>query len=179
MSKKSETILASIADRNGELHDVTQLEVDTAISKFYQGVPVSALSPKELLILGSKLGKRAVELPDPTPLAPPLGYVEQVPIHLQIRDMIRGERLRQAAEEAGAETFDEADDFELEDEEDYNTPYEAEYEPFQVVKDRAKDAADKEALRKAAEAAKSSKSPPEGGPAGGRQTGPEGPSEAS
>lgn len=66
---------------------------------------------------------------DPTPIAPPIGYQRQVPLHLQIREMVRSEALRQAAEAAGAETFEEADDFEVDDDYDPTTPYENDFDP--------------------------------------------------
>lgn len=55
------------------------------------------------------------EVPDPTPLEPPLGWFKQPSMVDHIRNMIRGENLRRAAEEAGLETMDEADDFDVED----------------------------------------------------------------
>lgn len=69
------------------------------------------------------------EIPDPTPIAPPIGYVPQPSMVDHIRNMIRTELSRSAAE-AGEETFDEADDFEVEDElADPHTPYEAVFDP--------------------------------------------------
>lgn len=55
------------------------------------------------------------EVPDSTPMAPPVGYVKQKTITERIREMVRSEHLRRAAEEAGAETFEEADDFNVPD----------------------------------------------------------------
>lgn len=64
------------------------------------------------------------ELPDPTPMAPPIGYKKQPSMVEHIRTMIRSERLRQEAEAAGAESFDEADDFDVEDDDFPPSPYE-------------------------------------------------------
>lgn len=78
----------------------------------------------------SKLNENGAEIPDPVPMAPPLGYKKQPSLHDRIRDMVRGEHLRLAALQAGAETFDEADDFDIEDDEvDPSTPYEEQFDP--------------------------------------------------
>lgn len=55
------------------------------------------------------------EQPDPTPMAPPVGYNRQPTMIEHIRNMVRSEELRRAAAAAGAESFDEADDFDVED----------------------------------------------------------------
>lgn len=62
--------------------------------------------------------------PDPTPIAPPVGYVASPSIADQIRTMIRSEHLRQAAEAAGADTFEQADDFNVGDDYDPRSPWE-------------------------------------------------------
>jgi len=67
---------------------------------------------------------------DATPIAPPVGYNRQVPLHLQIREMVRSEALRQAAESSDAETFEEADDFEVDDDDyDPQSQWENEFDP--------------------------------------------------
>lgn len=50
------------------------------------------------------------EIPDPTPMAPPVGFVRRPPLHERIRAMVQDEfaRLRSAEE---VESFEEADDF--------------------------------------------------------------------
>lgn len=64
------------------------------------------------------------EIPDPTPMAPPIGYKRQPSLAEQIREMVRSEKLAQEAAAAGAETFEEADDFDVEDDEFPASPYE-------------------------------------------------------
>lgn len=68
-------------------------------------------------------------IPDPTPVAPPVGYVRQPSLAEQIRTMVRSERLRLEVEAAGAETFEEADDFEVGDDYDPDSPYEMAFDP--------------------------------------------------
>lgn len=72
------------------------------------------------------------ELPDPTPMAPPVGYKKQPSLKDQIRQMVVGERLKAEAAAAGKETFEEADDFEVGDDYDPRSPYEEVFEGVPV-----------------------------------------------
>lgn len=76
------------------------------------------------------LNDRGIETPDPTPMAPPLGYNKQPSMMENIRNLVRSEALRQAAEAAGAETFDEADDFDVGDDFEPASPYEEVFDPI-------------------------------------------------
>lgn len=70
------------------------------------------------------------EIPDPTPMAPPVGFTRQPTLRDQIREMIASERLRAEAEAAGYESFDESDDFDIPDEPGLPvTPYDVEVAP--------------------------------------------------
>lgn len=69
------------------------------------------------------------EIVSNVPIAPPIGYIKQPTLHERIRDMVRSEQLRQAAEGAGYETFDEADDFAVGDDHDPSSPYEQDFDP--------------------------------------------------
>lgn len=72
----------------------------------------------------------ALQNVSPTPIAPPLGFVAHKPLALQIREMVLSEQLRLAAENAGMETFEEADDFDVDDDPaDPTTPYENDFDP--------------------------------------------------
>lgn len=75
------------------------------------------------------------EKPDPVPIAPPLGYQPTPPIEELIQQMITNHVLRAEMEAAGAETFEEADDFEVGEDYDPTSPYE---ETFDVIGDQAK-----------------------------------------
>lgn len=72
------------------------------------------------------------EIPDPTPMQPPLGYKRQDTLAMQMRQMIISDRLAREAAAAGAETFEEADDFEVGDDWDQekHSPYEANFDPM-------------------------------------------------
>lgn len=77
----------------------------------------------------SFLNVRGHEVPDPTVIEPPLGYVPQPDLMEQMRRMLRSE-LSRIAEDAEFETFDEADDFDLDDDPvDYSSPYEEFFDP--------------------------------------------------
>lgn len=88
------------------------------------------------------------EYPDPTPMAPPLGYKKQPSMVSLIRDMIASDNLRKAAEAAGMETFEEADDFDVDDPEGdmADSPHENEFDPpvSELLKEGAKAKRDRE-----------------------------------
>lgn len=69
------------------------------------------------------------EIVSAIPVAPPVGYVEQPSLVERIRSMVRSEHLRYAATEAGYETFEDAEDFEIGDDFEPHTPYEAVFDP--------------------------------------------------
>lgn len=77
----------------------------------------------------TSLYKDGREFPDPTPMAPPVGFIKQPTLAETMRQMIAGEALRRHAREAGAETFEEADDFEVGEDYDPTSPYEETFEP--------------------------------------------------
>lgn len=62
--------------------------------------------------------------PDPTPVAPPVGYTPEISMFDRVRQMIRSDELKKAALSAGAETFEDADDFEIDDDVEPFSPYE-------------------------------------------------------
>lgn len=76
------------------------------------------------------LDERGREILDGTPIAPPVGYKQTVPLAQQIREMVRSENLRLAAQESGLETFEEADDFNIDDPD--GTAYDPS-SPFEII----------------------------------------------
>lgn len=74
------------------------------------------------------LTKDGREKPDPTPIAPPIGYIKQPTMVENIRAMVRRE-MSDAAAAQGMETFEEADDFEVGDDYDPRSPYEELFDP--------------------------------------------------
>lgn len=69
------------------------------------------------------------EIMDPVPIQPPIGYKKAPSLSEQIRDMVRNEKLAQELAAQGAESFEEADDFDIPDDPvDPSSPYEADFE---------------------------------------------------
>lgn len=92
-----------------------QEKVDNTLQKLFGFVP--------------KRVKSRYEITDPTPIAPPVGFKRSPSLAEQIREMVRSERLAAEVAAAGAETFEEADDFEVPDDPmDPITPYEADFD---------------------------------------------------
>lgn len=131
----------SVVDGQGEVVDFDQGELDLALEKFVQG---AALSSKDCQILSSSVGKKTVEFPDPTPMAPPVGFTRRPPLHQLIREMVQRE-LSQSAEHAGMETAEEADDFDVGDDYDPDSPFEHDFEP-RVVPSASDQVAELEAV---------------------------------
>lgn len=75
------------------------------------------------------------EVPDSVPMQPPLGYRRQPTMVEYIRDMVRSEQLRAAAEASEMESFEEADDFDVADEFEPISAYEFEeiFEPVRAA----------------------------------------------
>lgn len=81
-------------------------------------------------ITGRGLNAEGKQVPDPVPMAPPIGYKRQPSLSEQIRQMVQSEHLAMAAREAGMETFEEAEDFDVGDDyEQMRSPWENEFDP--------------------------------------------------
>lgn len=75
-----------------------------------------------------------LEYPDPTPVAIPLRFTRGASLNEVVRRMVRSEELARLAEEAGAETWEEADDFDIGEDNEPTSPYEEEFEGLPVKK---------------------------------------------
>lgn len=71
------------------------------------------------------------EIPDPTPMEIPVEFLSRSKSTAEIfREMIRNERLQAELMQAGYETFEEADDFDIPDDPvDPSSPWENEFDP--------------------------------------------------
>lgn len=77
----------------------------------------------------TKYDDQGRELPDPTPKAMPVGFKRPESLDEQIRRLIRT-HMSDTAEEQGYESFEEADDFDVEDDDyDPETPFEMDFDP--------------------------------------------------
>lgn len=108
------------------------------------------------------LDHTGAELPDPTPMAPPIGWKPSDPLHKRIREMIISEKLRMEAAAAGMETLDEADDFDVGDDYDPASPYEEHFDPIGYDPGAARAAVDAHQAAIAASPARNA--PPEAEP---------------
>lgn len=122
----------------------------------------------EIVNVNSK-GKRqnviGQELPDPTPMAPPVGFMRQPSLSERIRDMVRSEALRVAAESSGLETLDEADDFDVGDEVDPHSEWENDFD-IPVTELRQREQAERDANASFPPAIAETKLEPNNGAAG-------------
>lgn len=117
---------------------------------------------------------RHYETPDPRPMAIPAGMKRPPTLAEQVARLVRGHQLQRELAEAGLETFEEADDFEIPDDmPDPTTPYEpffdpvlgVELTPADIRRDNAKYAAETEKRVLAAKASKKPKEPEKAPPA--------------
>lgn len=63
----------------------------------------------------SGIGKDGKEYPDPTPMAVPVGFGAPPDLMEMMRTMIRNEVIQRRLDEEGFDTFDEAGDFDVDD----------------------------------------------------------------
>lgn len=77
----------------------------------------------------SGYNERGEEVPDPTPVALPVGFNRPIPLGERIRKLVQDEALRRSSELAGVETFEDADDFDIPDDPLDSTPYEESFDP--------------------------------------------------
>lgn len=74
------------------------------------------------------LSAEGAELPDPTPMAPPVGFRPSPPLHERIRAMVQDFYMQQQQRDQ-VESPEEADDFDVDEEMDPSAPYEYNFEP--------------------------------------------------
>ena len=75
------------------------------------------------------LNESGDEIIDPKPMALPVNFKKPPTLAEQIRQMVRDERIQQGINQAGYETMDEADDFDIGDDYDPSSPYEMDFDP--------------------------------------------------
>jgi len=77
--------------------------------------------------LKPRLDANGHELPDPTPLSLPSGFKAPETLAETVKRLVRA--ASREAEQAGDETFEEAEDFDVGDDFDPSTPYETFFDP--------------------------------------------------
>lgn len=78
---------------------------------------------------GAYIDPHGREINDPTPVAPPAGISRELNLIEQIRLAVRSERMAEAARSRGLETFEESEDFDVDDDYDPSSPWENDFEP--------------------------------------------------
>lgn len=78
--------------------------------------------------IGVRLDHLGREVPDPTPMSMPSGFKRPETLAEQVQRLVRTQVSRQA-EEAGFETFEDSEDFDVDDDFDPTSPYEAFFDP--------------------------------------------------
>lgn len=73
------------------------------------------------------------EVPDPKPVALPVGFERPESIHDLIRRLVTDPSIRDEMKNAELESFDEADDFDIEDDVMVNSPHEDVYDPEHLL----------------------------------------------
>lgn len=76
-----------------------------------------------------RLDAHGHEIPDPRPMTIPAGFKRPETLAETVKRLVRSEQWAKAMEEAGEETFEEADDFEVGDDYDPSSPYEQFFDP--------------------------------------------------
>lgn len=76
----------------------------------------------------ARLNARGQEIPDPEPMVMPAGFRRPETLAEQVQRLVRTHISREA-ELAGAETFEESEDFDVDDDMEPNTPYETFFDP--------------------------------------------------
>lgn len=80
------------------------------------------------------LDPRGRELPDPTPVGIPVGLKRPPTLQEQIKAMVRTQ-LSQQMQQQGYETFEEAEDFDVDDDFDPKSPWEHDFDAEAKVKE--------------------------------------------
>lgn len=97
----------------------------------------------------AKHTEEGFELPDPTPMQPPLGYKKSLSLSEQIAQQVRIAHLKILEDSAVHESEDEADDFEIGDDFEPLSPHENDHMPTLAnLKRRAKEINDQIEKRK-------------------------------
>lgn len=74
--------------------------------------------------------KKGYEYLDPVPKSASLGFKKPPTLQEMIKQMVQSENWRRAMDQQGMETFEEAEDFEVDDEElPIKSPWELQYDP--------------------------------------------------
>lgn len=80
-------------------------------------------------LIAKGLNPDGTVMADPVPMAPPIGYKKHPSMVEIVRDMVRSERLAQEVAASGSETFEESEDFDIDDEYLLHSQWENDFDP--------------------------------------------------
>jgi len=111
------------------LYDAGQNDLEDYLKNRRPGDPLPGLEQPflyEQSVQSMHLDAQGRELPNPVPMAPPIGYKKSLSIAEQMRQMIK--QASYEAAHAGAETEEEANDFDVAEDMDPHSPWENDFE---------------------------------------------------
>lgn len=119
------------------------------------------------LVTGEIVEIQRHEIVDPTPMAPPVGYKREPSLMEKIQMMVLKDKVDRLQQELGAETAEEAEDFDIGEDEEFqpSSPHEFERHEYELL-----EAMEKLNAKKAAWAAKYGPPADEGGVGGNPPT---------
>lgn len=79
-----------------------------------------------------------MEIPDKTPVELPIGYRAPETLEQLIARLVRNQQTQNYIAAQGAETFEEADDFDVDDDQEMTSPYEMNQMQEEYIHERAK-----------------------------------------
>ncbi|UDN67847.1 hypothetical protein [robinz microvirus RP_145] len=133
-----------------------------ALKNPHEPIPTTEQHERDFSTRHTTLDKEGREILSPLPLEPPLGYKKSESMAEMVRRMIQSEHLRIAAEQAGAETFEESEDFDIGDDFEPHSPWENDFDPpiSELTQAGIEIQREKAAKAAAASAAQNSDTPP-------------------
>lgn len=105
----------------------------------------------------STLSEKGHEIPDSTPFKPALKMRRGNSLRENIREILRSEAFARSMEDQGHETFEEADDFDVDDDFDPTSPYEEFFEGEYAALREARIEESKDSTKRKKAAAKAAK----------------------
>lgn len=90
-------------------------DVDVGGDQFVEEFCTKPTFDEDGVQVSSGIGKDGKEYPDPVPMAPPVGFSAPPDLMDMMRTMIRNESYQRRLDEEGFDTFEEAGDFDVDD----------------------------------------------------------------
>lgn len=92
-----------------------EADVHTSTAGFVEEFCTKPVYDSDGVQASSAIGLDGLEYPDPTPMAPPVGFDAPPDLMTMIRTMVKNELFTQGADREQFDSFEEAGDFDIED----------------------------------------------------------------